>query len=182
MEDQPGSQGRSLTDLKRLILLRWHWDIDALSDAGLLAAGWRKKFGFNSTPFTSTIVFVVRKGNPKQIKTWDDLVKPGISVITPNPKTSGGGRWKYLAAWGYKQKQTGSAEQAKNFVKALYRNVPLLDTGARCSTMTFSQRGYGDVLLAWENEAHLIQKEFSADGFEIVFPAQSILAEPSVWP
>ncbi len=155
-------------------------DIDAIADQKLLSPHWRKRFAYNSEPLTSTILFVVRKGNPKQIRSWDDLVKPGISVITSNPKTSGGARWNYLAAWGYKQKQTGSKEEAKNFIRALYRNVPVLDTGARGSTMTFAQRGLGDVLLTWEFEAHLIVKEFGADKFEIVAPSTSILAEPSM--
>ncbi len=163
-----------------VVTLGLAYDIDAIADSKLLDPGWQKKQTNNSTPYTSTIVFVVRKGNPKKINNWDDLVKPGISVITPNPKTSGGARWNYLAAWGYKQKQTGSAEQAKNFVKALYKNVPVLDTGARGSTLSFAQRGLGDVLIAWENEAHLILKEFGSDKYEIVSPPVSILAEPPV--
>ena len=163
-----------------VVTLGLAYDIDAIADSKLLDPGWQKKLANNSTPYTSTIVFVVRKGNPKKINNWDDLVKPGISVITPNPKTSGGARWNYLAAWGYKQKQTGSAEQAKNFVKALYKNVPVLDTGARGSTLSFAQRGLGDVLIAWENEAHLILKEFGSDKYEIVSPPVSILAEPPV--
>ena len=163
-----------------VVTLGLAYDIDAIADSKLLDPGWQKKLANNSTPYTSTIVFVVRKGNPKKINNWDDLVKPGISVITPNPKTSGGARWNYLAAWGYKQKQTGSAEQAKNFVKALYKNVPVLDTGARGSTLSFAQRGLGDVLIAWENEAHLILKEFGSDKYEIVSPPVSIMAEPPV--
>ncbi|MEI8103033.1 MAG: sulfate ABC transporter substrate-binding protein [Chlorobium sp.] len=155
-------------------------DIDAIAERKLLSPNWQQRFAFNSVPCTSTILFVVRKGNPKQIRNWDDLVKPGVSVITPNPKTSGGARWNYLAAWGFKQKQTGSKEEAKDFVRALYRNVPVLDTGARGSTMTFAQGGLGDVILVWENEAHLILKEFGVDKFEIVAPAISILAEPPV--
>jgi sulfate transport system substrate-binding protein len=134
----------------------------------------------NAAPYTSTIVFLVRKGNPKGIKDWDDLVKPGVSVITPNPKTSGGARWNYLAAWGYAQKKFGSADKAKQFVADLYQNVPVLDTGARGSTVTFVERGVGDVLLAWENEAFLAQREFGKDKFEIVSPPLSILAEPPV--
>jgi sulfate/thiosulfate-binding protein len=155
-------------------------DIDAIADSKLLDPNWQKRLPNNSTPYTSTIVFVVRKGNPKQIKTWDDVVKPGISVITPNPKTGGGARWVYLAAWGYKEKQTGSKEKAKAFVKALYKNVSVLDTGARGSTMTFTQRHIGDVLLAWENEAHLILNEIGRDKYDIILPPVSILAEPPV--
>ena len=160
-----GKQARAVIDGLEadVVTLALAYDIDAISDSKLLPANWQQRLANNSTPYTSTIVFVVRKGNPNQIKNWDDLVKPGVSVITPNPKTSGGARWNYLAAWGYKQKQTGSAAQAKNFIKALYKNVPVLDTGARGSTLTFAQRGLGDVLLAWENEAHLIQKEFGSD-------------------
>ena len=177
-----GKQARAVIDGLEadVVTLALAYDIDAISDSKLLAANWQQKLPSNSTPYTSTIVFVVRKGNPKHIKAWDDLIKPGISVITPNPKTSGGARWNYLAAWGYKQKQSGSPAQAQAFVKSLYKNVPVLDTGARGSTITFAQRGLGDVLLAWENEAHLIQKEFGADKFEIVSPAVSILAEPPV--
>ena len=163
-----------------VVTLALAYDIDAISDSKLLPANWQTRLANNSTPYTSTIVFVVRKGNPKKIKGWDDIVKPGVSVITPNPKTSGGARWNYLAAWGYKQRQSGSAVQAKTFIKALYKNVPVLDTGARGSTLTFAQRGLGDVLLAWENEAHLILKEFGSDKFEIVAPSVSILAEPPV--
>ncbi|MEI6756500.1 MAG: sulfate ABC transporter substrate-binding protein [Chlorobium sp.] len=177
-----GKQARAVIDGLEadVVTLALAYDIDAISDSKLLPANWQQRLANNSTPYTSTIVFVVRKGNPKQIKNWDDLVKPGVSVITPNPKTSGGARWNYLAAWGYKQKQTGSAAQAKNFIKALYKNVPVLDTGARGSTLTFAQRGLGDVLLAWENEAHLILKEFGTDQFEIIAPPVSILAEPPV--
>ncbi len=177
-----GKQARAVIDGLEadVVTLALAYDIDAIADSGLLSQDWQKKLSFNSTPYTSTIVFVVRKGNPKQIRNWDDLAKQGVSVITPNPKTSGGARWNYLAAWGYKQKQTGSAEQAKNFIKSLYRNVPVLDTGARGSTLTFTQRGLGDVLIAWENEAHLILKEFGADKYEIVLPPVSILAEPPV--
>jgi sulfate/thiosulfate-binding protein len=177
-----GKQGRAVIDGLEadVVTLALAYDIDAIADSKLLDPNWQKRLANNSTPYTSTIVFVVRKGNPKGIKGWDDLVKPGVSVITPNPKTSGGARWNYLAAWGYKQKQTGSKEQAKAFIKALYKNVPVLDTGARGSTLTFAQRGLGDVFLSWENEAHLILKEFGADKFEIVAPAVSILAEPPV--
>ena len=177
-----GKQARAVIDGLEadVVTLALAYDIDAIADSKLLDINWQKKLANNSTPYTSTIVFVVRKGKPKQIKNWDDLVKPGLSVITPNPKTSGGARWNYLAAWGYKQKQTGSAEQAKTFVKALYKNVPVLDTGARGSTLSFAQRGLGDVLIAWENEAHLILKEFGSDKYEIVSPSVSILAEPPV--
>jgi sulfate/thiosulfate-binding protein len=147
----------------------------------LLPADWQKRLPQNSTPYTSTIVFLVRKGNPKQIKDWNDLVKPGISVITPNPKTSGGARWNYLAAWAYALKQPGGNEaKAQEFVKQLYKNVPVLDSGARGSTTTFVQREIGDVLIAWENEAFLSMKELGPGKVEIVVPSQSILAEPPV--
>ena len=165
-----------------VVTLALAYDIDAISqNAGLLPADWQKRLPQNSTPYTSTIVFLVRKGNPKQIKDWDDLVKPGISVITPNPKTSGGARWNYLAAWAYALKQPGGSEQkAQEFVKRLYKNVPVLDSGARGSTTTFVQREIGDVLIAWENEAFLSIKELGAEKIEIVVPSQSILAEPPV--
>ena len=147
----------------------------------MLPADWQKRLPNNSTPYTSTIVFLVRKGNPKGIKDWDDLVKPGVSVITANPKTSGGARWGYLAAWGYALKKTATTNaKAQDFVASLFKNVPVLDSGARGSTMTFAERGIGDVLLAWENEAHLALKEFGADKFDIVYPPISILAEPPV--
>src|SRR5438477_2431650 len=162
-----------------VVTLGLAYDIDAISqNGGLPRADWQKRLPQNSTPYTSTIVLLVRKGNPKHIKDWDDLVKPGISVITPNPKTSGGARWNYLAAWGYALKKFGSADKAKQFVGDLYKNVPVLDTGARGSTVTFVERGVGDVLLAWENEAFLAQREFGRDKFEIVSPPLSILAEP----
>jgi len=162
-----------------VVTLALAYDIDAIAqNAGLLPAGWQKRLPQNSTPYTSTIVFLVRKGNPKQIKDWNDLVKPGISVITPNPKTSGGARWNYLAAWAYALKQPGGSEdKAKEFVKQLYKNVPVLDSGARGSTTTFVQR---DVLIAWENEAFLSLKELGPDKVQIVVPSQSILAEPPV--
>ena len=165
-----------------IVTLALAYDIDAISqNAGLLPADWQKRLPQNSTPYTSTIVFLVRKGNPKHIKDWDDLVKPGISVITPNPKTSGGARWNYLAAWAYALKQPGGNEQAAHdFVKRLYKNVPVLDSGARGSTTTFVQREIGDVLIAWENEAFLSIKELGPDKVEIVVPSQSILAEPPV--
>jgi sulfate/thiosulfate-binding protein len=165
-----------------VVTLALAYDIDAISEhAGLLPEDWQKRLPENSTPYTSTIVFLVRKGNPKHIKDWDDLVKPGISVITPNPKTSGGARWNYLAAWAYALNQPGgNEEKAKDFVKRLYKNVPVLDSGARGSTTTFVQREMGDVLIAWENEAFLSIKELGPDKVEIVVPSMSILAEPPV--
>lgn len=157
-------------------------DIDALEEkAHLIPANWQTRLKHNSSPYTSTIVFLVRKGNPRGIKDWNDLVKPGISVITPNPKTSGGARWNYLAAWGYALRQNGNnAAKAQEFVGKLFSNVPVLDSGARGSTTTFVERGIGDVLLAWENEAFLAIKELGPDKFEIVVPSLSILAEPPV--
>ncbi|GIQ72065.1 sulfate ABC transporter substrate-binding protein [Bradyrhizobium sp. RD5-C2] len=177
-----GSQTRSVIDGLQadIVTLALAYDIDAIAGKGLLAADWQKRLPLNASPYTSTIVFLVRKGNPKGIKDWDDLIKPGVAVITPNPKTSGGARWNYLAAWGYAQKKFGSVDKAKKFVADLYQNVPVLDTGARGSTVTFVERGVGDVLLAWENEAFLALREFGPDKFEIVAPAQSILAEPPV--
>jgi sulfate transport system substrate-binding protein len=165
-----------------VVTLALAYDIDAISEhAGLLPADWQKRLPDNSTPYTSTIVFLVRKGNPKHVKDWDDLVKPGISVITPNPKTSGGARWNYLAAWAYALNQSGGNDQkAKDFVQRLYKNVPVLDSGARGSTTTFVQREIGDVLIAWENEAFLSLKELGSDKVEIVVPSISILAEPPV--
>lgn len=165
-----------------VVTLALAYDIDAISqNAGLLPADWQKRLPQNSTPYTSTIVLLVRKGNPKHIKDWDDLVKPGIAVITPNPKTSGGARWNYLAAWAYALKQPGGSEaKAQDFVKRLYKNVPVLDSGARGSTTTFVQREIGDVLIAWENEAFLSIQELGPDKVEIVAPSQSILAEPPV--
>ena len=165
-----------------VVTLALAYDIDAISqNAGLLPADWQKRLPQNSTPYTSTIVFLVRKGNPKQIKDWDDLAKPAVSVITPNPKTSGGARWNYLGAWAYALKQPGGTEdKARDFVSRLYKNVPVLDSGARGSTTTFAQRGIGDVLIAWENEAFLSIKELGSDKVEIVVPSQSILAEPPV--
>lgn len=158
------------------------YDIDSLYTQGnLLSKDWQAKLPDNSTPYTSTIVFLVRKGNPKGIKDWGDLVKPGVSVVTPNPKTSGGARWNYLAAWGYALRQPGGDEaKARDFVSRLYRNVPVLDSGARGSTTTFVEREIGDVLLAWENEAFLAVKEMGKDDFEIVMPSISVLAEPPV--
>ncbi len=178
-----GKQARSVIDGLQadIVTLALAYDIDAIADKGLLAADWQRKFPNNSAPYTSTIVFLVRKGNPKGVRDWDDLAKPGIKVITPNPKTSGGARWNYLAAWGYALKRPGSgAEKAKEFVKAIYSNVPVLDTGARGATVTFVERNIGDVLIAWENEAFLSIKEFGNDKFDIVIPSVSILAEPPV--
>jgi sulfate/thiosulfate transport system substrate-binding protein len=165
-----------------VVTLALAYDIDAISQqARLLPADWQKRLPDNSTPYTSTIVFLVRKGNPKRIRDWDDVVKPGVSVVVPNPKTSGGARWAYLAAYAYALETYGHDDaKAKAFITRLYKNVPILDSGARGSTITFAQRGIGDVLLAWENEAHLALKEFGADKFEIVTPPLSILAEPPV--
>ena len=164
-----------------VVTLALAYDIDAVAEAGLLPKDWQKRLPSNSSPYTSTIVFLVRKGNPKGIKDWADLVKPGVQVITPNPKTSGGARWNYLAAWAYALKQPGGSDaKAKEFVTALYKNVPVLDSGARGSTVSFVQRGIGDVLLAWENEAFLSIKELGPDKVDIVVPSLSILAEPPV--
>ena len=179
-----GKQARAVIDGLEadVVTLGLAYDIDAIAEkADLLPANWQTRLPDNSSPYTSTIVFLVRKGNPKGIKDWDDLVKPGISVITPNPKTSGGARWAYLAAWGYALKKNGGDEsKAQEFVTALYKNVPVLDSGARGSTTTFAERGIGDVLLAWENEAYLALNQFGKDKFEIVYPSISILAEPPV--
>ena len=178
-----GKQARSVIDGldADVVTLALADDINAIADnAKLLPADWQKRLPHNSTPYTSTIVFLVRKGNPKAIKDWDDLVKPGVSVITPNPKTSGGARWNYLAAWAFAKQKYGDDTKARDFVAQLYRNVPVLDSGARGSTTTFVERGVGDVLLAWENEAFLALKEFGPDKFEIVAPSLSILAEPPV--
>jgi sulfate transport system substrate-binding protein len=165
-----------------VVTLALAYDIDAIAQhAKLLPADWQKRLPDNSTPYTSTIVFLVRKGNPKHIKDWDDIVKPGVVVVTPNPKTSGGARWNYLAAWAYALDKYGHDDaKARDFVKRLYKNVPVLDSGARGSTTTFVERGIGDVLLAWENEAHLAIKQFGVDKFDIVTPPLSILAEPPV--
>jgi sulfate/thiosulfate transport system substrate-binding protein len=175
-----GSQARAVIDGLQadVVTLALAYDVDAIAAKGLISADWQKRLPLNASPYTSTIVFLVRKGNPKGIKDWDDLIKPGVDVITPNPKTSGGARWNYLAAWGYALKKYGSADKAKQFVGNLYKNVPVLDTGARGSTVTFVERGVGDVLLAWENEAFLALREFGKDKFEIVSPPLSILAEP----
>jgi sulfate transport system substrate-binding protein len=165
-----------------VVTLALAYDIDAIYlQAQLLPANWQQRLPSNSTPYTSTIVFLVRKGNPKHIKDWDDVAKPGVVVVTPNPKTSGGARWNYLAAWAYALDRYGHDDaRARDFVKRLYKNVPVLDSGARGSTTTFAERGIGDVLLAWENEAHLALKQFGADKFDIVTPSLSILAEPPV--
>jgi sulfate transport system substrate-binding protein len=179
-----GKQARAVIDGLEadVVTLALAGDIDAIAEkAKLIPADWQKRLPHNSSPYTSTIVFLVRKGNPKGIKDWNDLVRPGVSVITPNPKTSGGARWNYLAAWGYALKQNkGDEAKAKEFVTALLKNVPVLDSGARGSTTTFVQRGLGDVFISWENEAFLAIKEFGADKFEIVAPSLSILAEPPV--
>jgi sulfate transport system substrate-binding protein len=179
-----GSQARSVIDGLQadVVTLALAYDIDAIADkAGLLPKNWQSRFPDNSAPYTSTIVFLVRKGNPKRIKDWNDLVRPGISVIMPNPKTSGGARWNYLAAWGYALRQSNNDEsKAKDFVARLYRNVPVLDSGARGATTTFVQRGIGDVLVGWENEAFLALNELGKDKLELVVPSVSILAEPPV--
>ncbi len=179
-----GRQARSVIDglAADVVTLALAADIDAIANNGkLLPVNWEERLPEHSAPYTSTIVFLVRKGNPKKIKDWGDLVKPGISVITPNPKTSGGARWNYLAGWAWAKKQPGGSDAtAREFVKALFKNVPVLDTGARGSTTTFAQRGIGDVAISWENEAWLAVKELGPEKFEIVVPSISILAEPSV--
>ena len=178
-----GKQARAVIDGLEadVVTLALAYDIDAIAEKGLIKSGWQKENLHNSSPYTSTIVFLVRKGNPKKIKNWDDLVKPGVSVITPNPKTSGGARWNYLAAWAFALHQPGGNDaKAKEFVQKLFKNVPVLDSGARGSTNTFVQRGLGDVLLAWENEAFLAINELGPDKFDIVTPSESILAEPPV--
>lgn len=179
-----GKQARAVIDGigADVVTLALASDINAIADrAGLLPTNWQSRLPDNSSPYTSTIVLLVRKGNPKHIKDWDDLVRPGISVITPNPKTSGGARWNFLAAWGYElHKSGGNEKSARNFVARLYKNVPVLDSGARGATDTFVERGIGDVLIAWENEALLALKTFGPSKFEIVYPSESILAEPPV--
>ena len=179
-----GKQARSVIDGLQadVVTLALAHDIDEIAArAKLLQPDWQKQLPNNASPYTSTIVFLVRKGNPKGIKDWDDLIKAGVSVITPNPKTSGGARWNYLAAWGYADKKFGGDQaRSRDFIKALFKNVPVLDSGARGSTTTFVERGVGDVLLAWENEAILALKELGPDKFEIVAPSLSILAEPPV--
>ena len=177
-----GKQARAVIDGLEadVATLALSYDLDQLYEKGrLIPADWQKRLNHNSSPYTSTIVFLVRKGNPKNIKDWNDIIKPGVSVITPNPKTSGGARWNYLAAWAYALKQNNNDEaKAKDFVAKLYKNVPILDSGARGATTTFVERGIGDVLLAWENEAYLAKKE--SDKVEIIVPSLSILAEPPV--
>ena len=179
-----GKQARSVIDglSADVVTLALAYDVDMIAERGrLLPADWSKKLPNSSAPYTSTIVFLVRKGNPKAVKDWSDLTKPGIAVITPNPKTSGGARWNYLAAWAYSLEKNGKDEaKARDFLGKIFKNVPVLDSGARGATTTFVQRGIGDVLIAWENEAYLAVKEFGADKFEIITPSVSILAEPSV--
>ena len=179
-----GKQARSVIDgiEADVVTLALAYDIDSIAERGkLLPADWQKRLKHNSSPYTSTYIFLVRKGNPKGIKNWDDLVKPGVSVITANPKTSGGARWGYLAAYGFALKQPGGSDAtAQAFVGSLFKNVPVLDSGARGSTVTFAERGIGDVLLTWENEAHLAIKEFGDNKFDVVYPPTSILAEPPV--
>jgi sulfate transport system substrate-binding protein len=176
-----GGQARGVIDGLEadVVTLALAYDVDAIAKSGLIQPGWSTRLRDNSAPYTSTIVFLVRKGNPKGIRDWNDLVKPGVQVITPNPKTSGGARWNYLAAWHYARSQAGDDGQAREFVAALFKNVPVLDSGARGSTTTFMERGIGDVLLTWENEAYLALKE-AKDKVELVAPPMSILAEPSV--
>jgi len=177
-----GKQTRSIIDGldADVATLALAGDTDALvKNGGWIPPDWQKRLPHNSSPYTSTIVLVVRQGNPKGIKDWDDLVKPGISVITPNPKTSGGARWNYLAAWEFAKRKLGSEARAKDFVQALYKNVPVLDSGARGSSITFAQRAQGDVFISWENEAHLLEKEFGGK-VDIIYPSLSILAEPAV--
>jgi len=178
-----GKQARAVIDGLEadVVTLALAGDVDAVAKSGLISEDWIKRLPDNSAPYTSTIVFLVRKGNPKGIKDWNDLAKDGVSVITPNPKTSGGARWNYLAAWGYALRQPGGSEAtAKDLITRIFKNVAVLDSGARGSTTTFVQRNIGDVFISWENEAHLAVKEFGADKFEIVYPTISILAEPSV--
>ncbi|MBW8874808.1 MAG: sulfate ABC transporter substrate-binding protein [Acidobacteria bacterium] len=178
-----GKQARSVIDGLEadVVTLALAYDVDAVANSGLTPKNWQTRLPNNSSPYTSTIVFLVRKGNPKKIKDWDDLVKPGVAVISPNPKTSGGARWNYLAAWGWAQKKYGSEAKARDFVSRLYKNVPILDTGARGATVTFVERGIGDVLIAWENEALLAVREMGEKGaFQVVAPSSSILAEPPV--
>ena len=178
-----GKQARAVIDGLEadVVTLALAYDVDAVAKAGLLAPDWQRKLPGNASPYTSTIVFLVRKGNPKELRDWDDLVKPGVQVITPNPKTSGGARWNYLAAWAHALRKAGGDEaKARAFVRALFKNVPVLDSGARGSTTTFAERGIGDVLLAWENEAFLAVEQLGKGRFDIVVPSLSILAEPPV--
>ena len=178
-----GKQARSVIDGLQadVVTLALAYDVDAVAKSGMIKADWQKRLPDNSSPYTSTIVLLVRKGNPKGIKDWDDLIRPGISVINPNPKTSGGARWNYLAAWGFALKKwNNDPAKAKDFVSKIFKNVPVLDTGARASTITFVERGIGDVLIAWENEALLSVQQLGKDKFEMVIPSISILAEPPV--
>jgi sulfate transport system substrate-binding protein len=178
-----GKQARSVIDGLEadVVTLALAYDVDAVAKTGLLPADWQKRLPHNAAPYTSTIVFLVRKGNPKGVRGWDDLVRPGVQVVTPNPKTSGGARWNYLAAWAHALRKSGGDEaQAREFVRALFKNVPVLDSGARGATTTFIERGIGDVLLSWENEAFLVTEQLGKGRFEIVVPALSILAEPPV--
>ena len=178
-----GKQARSVIDGLEadVVTLALAYDVDAIAEkSGRIKTDWASKLPNHGVPYTSTVVFVVRKGNPRQIRDWDDLVKPGTVVVTPNPKTSGGGRWSYLAAWAWARQKFGDDGKAREYVRALYKNVPVLDSGARGSTITFAQRGIGQVLLAWENEAQLLVNEMGRDKFEVVFPSISILAEPPV--
>jgi sulfate transport system substrate-binding protein len=178
-----GTQARAVADglPADIVTLALAYDIDVLADRGLLAKDWQQHLPDNASPYASTIVFLVRKGNPKHVRDWPDLIKPGVQVITPNPKTSGGARWNFLAAWGFALQQPGGNEaKARAFVQALFQHVPVLDTGARGATNTFVQRGIGDVLLAWENEALLAQRELGKNRFDIIVPSISILAEPPV--
>ncbi len=178
-----GKQARSVIDglAADVVTLALAYDIDEIADKGLLRQDWQKQFPDNASPYTSTIVFLVRKGNPKGVKDWNDLLRDDVKTITPNPKTSGGARWNYLAAWAYALSQPGGSDAtAKEFVRKLYKNVPVLDSGARASTITFVQRNIGDVLLAWENEAFLAQNELGKDKFDIIIPSLSILAEPPI--
>ncbi|QLI83005.1 sulfate ABC transporter substrate-binding protein [Chitinibacter fontanus] len=178
-----GKQARAVLDGLEadVVTLALAYDIDELAEKGkLLKPDWQKQFPDNASPYTSTILFLVKKGNPKGIKDWNDLIRPDVKVITPNPKTSGGARWNYLAAWGWAKKTYGSDEKARDFVQKVFKNVPVLDTGARGSTVTFTQRGIGDVLVTWENEAELVFREVGRDKFEVVAPPYSIKAEPPV--
>jgi sulfate transport system substrate-binding protein len=177
-----GKQARAVIDglPADVVTLALAYDIDEIAQRGLIAKNWQQRLPNNSTPYYSTIVFLVRAGNPKNIKDWDDLIRPGVKVITPNPKTSGGARWNYLAAWGYARRKYGSDAEANGFMAKLFRNVPVLDSGARGSTTTFVERGQGDVLIAWENEALLSVRELGKGKFQVVMPSVSILAEPPV--
>ena len=177
-----GKQARSVIDglPADVVTLALGYDVDAIAQRGLIDSGWQKRLPNNSTPYYSTIVLLVRHGNPKNIRDWDDLIRPGVKVITPNPKTSGGARWNYLAAWGYAQRKYGTPAKAKLFMAKLFRNVPVLDSGARAATTTFVERGQGDVLIAWENEALLAKNKLGRGKFDIVVPSVSILAEPPV--